>query len=215
MFKVFSETHGNLLNVTPYKQITYFQHTMHGIYITNPKAGTREQGEDILDQDQKPNSAPPCLMAKHSSNLQLPSALLTATHFSLLCSSPWQVSHDSGISNILGSPMKSRLHLHSFTCSYTGFYTMSTSYHAPFWGLLCLLVFVCFETGLHTVTWASLELKEILSSSSDMTGYEPPCLECWLVLCQLYISLLRLGCECASSGKTEHQLGTCSNRTDS
>ena len=30
-------------------------------------------------------------------------------------SSPWQVSHGSGISNILGSPRQSRLHLHSFS----------------------------------------------------------------------------------------------------
>lgn len=28
---------------------------------------------------------------------------------------PWQVSHSSGISNILGSPKQSRLHLYSFT----------------------------------------------------------------------------------------------------
>lgn len=31
-----------------------------------------------------------------------------------ISSSPWQVSHDSEIFNILGSPTKSRLHLHSF-----------------------------------------------------------------------------------------------------
>lgn len=38
----------------------------------------------------------------------------------MLCSSPWQVSHSSGISNILGSSTQSRLHLHSFTGSHTG-----------------------------------------------------------------------------------------------
>lgn len=69
--------------------------------------------------EQTPNSAFPCLMC--SSELQLFPALLTTTLLSLglvphpVLSFPQQVSHGSDISNILGSPRQSLLHLHSFT----------------------------------------------------------------------------------------------------
>jgi hypothetical protein len=101
------------------------------------KETVRKYWTKILDQKpavQTPNSASPSLMPKCSSDLQLLSALLTATHFSHLgryhsiSSSPsqvsyesdtllslGQVSYDSDISNILGSPRQSRLHLLSFT----------------------------------------------------------------------------------------------------
>ena len=55
----------------------------------HPQREERKCSKEILDQDwkpagQTPNSASPCLMSKCSSDLQLHSALLTATHFFLL-----------------------------------------------------------------------------------------------------------------------------------
>ena len=70
------------------------------------KGEERKHSEETLDQSkvknqagQTPNSESPCLMSKHSSDLQLLSVLLTATHLSfgliphLVSSSPCQVSH--------------------------------------------------------------------------------------------------------------------------
>ena len=85
----------------------------------------REHGEGTLDQRKEkkkknkpktgpaPDSAFLCLMSKCFLNLQL-LALLTAIPLPV-SSFPRQVSHDSDISNILGSPTQSILHLHSFT----------------------------------------------------------------------------------------------------
>lgn len=91
----------------------------------------RENSEETLDQRKTEEQLGHlqirhlCLPSKPSSDLQLLSALLTASHFSVLvphlvCSSPWQVSHNPDISNILEFSTQSRLHLHSFIDLHTG-----------------------------------------------------------------------------------------------
>lgn len=123
-FQVSSETHGNLLS-PPIKsesksrsQVSSIQ--WHKIYYHCKRIIVRNTGPR---QDQTPvrqTRLSMCLISKHSLARQTLSDLLAATHFSpgpvlqSVSSSPWQVSHDSEILNILGSPTKSRLHLHSF-----------------------------------------------------------------------------------------------------
>lgn len=53
-----------------------------------------------------------CLISKWSSVLQLISALLKATYFSLLGCFPWQATYDSGIS-ILGDSRAVQVHIHN------------------------------------------------------------------------------------------------------
>jgi hypothetical protein len=59
-----------------------------------------------------------------------------------LCSSLWQAPHDSGISNILGSPTQSRLHLHNFMK-----WPLCTSMQATY----THLTYICPRLSLTTV----------------------------------------------------------------
>jgi hypothetical protein len=94
----------------------------HRIYIIIPKGRKWNTGRKYwAKREQKPAghtpvSASPCLISKHSSDLQLFSVLLVAAPLSvcLWLTPGLQLSHSSDI-NILVSPMESRLHLHSFT----------------------------------------------------------------------------------------------------
>lgn len=91
--KVSSETQGSLLTLIPYKiksikQITWFQHTMVQNIITIPKWRKDDQHKNKNQQANSQFFIP--------SDLQLLSALLTATHFyislSWACSTPfWQL----------------------------------------------------------------------------------------------------------------------------
>lgn len=86
----------------------------------------RENSEEILDQSkikkpsgQTPNPVTTSLMSKRVNGSSL-LAFLTCNSFlsfrllSLpVCSSPYEMYYSSGISNILGYPMQSRIHLHS------------------------------------------------------------------------------------------------------
>jgi hypothetical protein len=79
------------------------------------KKEERDHSEAILDLSKNENylgnlrTASPCLISKHTANLQFLSALLTVTEFFLflalvphsVSSFPWQVYHDPVIPNIL------------------------------------------------------------------------------------------------------------------
>lgn len=111
------------------KDITYLQYTMAQNTHCSSKREERGQSEEILDESkmkipegQTLNSPSLCLMSRCFSGLQF----LTAPYFSfrlilqLLYSFPWQVVHNSGISNILWTPRQYKFHLHSFTIKPVG-----------------------------------------------------------------------------------------------
>jgi hypothetical protein len=123
-FKVSSEIYCNLLTITLCKikikkQITYFYYTMEqNIHYYSKRQEDRRENTRPKPAVQTPNSASPCLVSKCSLNLQLLSALLSEAHFSLLgCFHSLLAAFQGGypttlVSNILGSPVKSRHHPH-------------------------------------------------------------------------------------------------------
>lgn len=148
------------------KHIACFQHNSTFITIPKGKKGAywgNTGPKSSPEPGQTPNSAIPCLTSKHSSDRQLLLFdLLTATTLlslglvpDLLCSFPWHISHNSGISDILGSPVKSRLYHHSLSnglhrppCRHTR--------HTPD---TCLGDFLGHGRRLHNLFIVSLTLK--------------------------------------------------------
>ena len=130
-FKVFSETHGNLLNYNllwnqNQMQITYCQQSMAQDIYYHSRRDEREHNEDILDPNRNENK-----QGKHHIihfHSRWWSTIQNCKSYSFVdcntCLLAWfrtmsaalfrQLFHNSGISNILESPMHYWLQLYSF-----------------------------------------------------------------------------------------------------
>lgn len=129
-FKISSEIHCNLLTLTPWKitmkkQITYFQHTMSRYLYCHSKMEERGHNKEILDQSKIEISWANSKLRISIYDVKTFFRFATLSSFVdcniflglvlyAFCIFPWQVSHDSDISQYLGIEPQFRVHFHSF-----------------------------------------------------------------------------------------------------